>query len=351
MNSRHSSKCVSRFVHFAPRRSAFFLLMCWLSVGTAQAQYLPDRGAGNSGGGSFQDGEAVRESAHEIMSRPEFRHFRRLTTEKGFQLPFDPPFNNGANNPPDWRGDRDVNNDVNDQRARNQQPVFDEPARPQPEPAQQNWNQPRNNDGGQDFGDDMADAMPEWARDDGDWGGGNEAAAGSAAGGALGGLYTGFATLLLVVIVGLIGYAIAKSWGTGAKSIADGATAKSTTQQIMGDIEPDAAPGELPADVYIGEAEKLAAQGLFREAIAQLLLGAMSNVERSGLIRYRRGLTHRDYLRAIRLNEPLYASMKGMVRLYEPLGFGRRDATRKHFDLTLTGYETGFHGTAPVVNV
>ncbi|MDA1014020.1 MAG: hypothetical protein O3A00_06155, partial [Planctomycetota bacterium] len=89
----------------------------------------------------------------------------------------------------------------------------------------------------------------------------------------------------------------------------------------------------------------------FREAIAQLLLGAMSNIERSGLLRFRRGLTHRDYMRAARANDTVYPALRSMVRLYEPLGFGRRTATRKHFDLSLSGYETGFHGTTPVVSV
>ena len=63
---------------------------------------------------------------------------------------------------------------------------------------------------------------------------------------------------------------------------------------------PDTSPGELPADVYIARAKELAGEGRFREAIAQLLLGGMSNLERAGIVKYRKGLTHRDYVRASR---------------------------------------------------
>jgi len=116
-------------------------------------------------------------------------------------------------------------------------------------------------------------------------------------------------------------------------------------------LEPDKSPGELPADVYIQRARELAAAGKYREAIAQLLLGGMSNLERAGVVKYRKGLTHRDYVRAAR-RVPLadgtasatreYQSMRAMVRLYEPLGFGRRPPTPKHFEQSLAAYEAGF---------
>lgn len=112
-----------------------------------------------------------------------------------------------------------------------------------------------------------------------------------------------------------------------------------------GELEPETAPGELPADVYITKAREFAAAGKYREAVAQLLLGAMSNIERAGLIRYRKGLTHRDYARAVRSDAKIFKSMKAMVRVYEPLGFGRRVASQQHFEQTLSGYQAGFRGT------
>jgi hypothetical protein len=59
------------------------------------------------------------------------------------------------------------------------------------------------------------------------------------------------------------------------------------------------APGELPPAAYEARALKLAKTGDYRAAIRELLLGSMSWLERAALIRYRRGLTNRDYLRCI----------------------------------------------------
>jgi hypothetical protein len=81
---------------------------------------------------------------------------------------------------------------------------------------------------------------------------------------------------------------------------------------------------------------------MFREAIAQLILGAMSFTERSGLIRFRRGLTHRDYLRALRGRNEQHRAMRTMVAVYEPICFGRQPAQVLHFRTSLDGYQTGF---------
>lgn len=102
-------------------------------------------------------------------------------------------------------------------------------------------------------------------------------------------------------------------------------------------------PGELPADVYVQKARELAAAGEYRNAIAQLLLGAMSYIERADLIQYRNGLTYNDYTRAVYDDETIYQAMRTMVRVYEPLGFGRRHAMQAHFEQALAEYQAGFH--------
>ena len=105
------------------------------------------------------------------------------------------------------------------------------------------------------------------------------------------------------------------------------------------------APGELAADEYMRRAAELAQQGNYREAIAQLILGGKSHTERQGLIRYRRGLTHRDYLRALRTKPPQLSAFRTMVGVYEPICFGRRPAESQHYQTSIVGYETGFgHG-------
>ena len=59
-------------------------------------------------------------------------------------------------------------------------------------------------------------------------------------------------------------------------------------------------------------------------------------------IRYRRGLTFRDYLRAVRGYDRQHQYFGGMIRLYEPIGFGRRAANRESFDSVLASYLAGF---------
>jgi len=68
----------------------------------------------------------------------------------------------------------------------------------------------------------------------------------------------------------------------------------------------------------------------------------MSATERSGLIRFRRGLTHRDYLRALRGRNRPHQALRTIVGVYEPICFGRRPAQIDHFQTSLDGYETGF---------
>jgi hypothetical protein len=106
--------------------------------------------------------------------------------------------------------------------------------------------------------------------------------------------------------------------------------------------EAEIPPGDIPADEYLKRASELAERGLYREAIGQLILGAMSRTERSGLIRFRRGLTHRDYLRALRSRAMPHQSFKQIVSVYEPICFGRRPANMDHFQTSLDGYRTGF---------
>jgi hypothetical protein len=106
--------------------------------------------------------------------------------------------------------------------------------------------------------------------------------------------------------------------------------------------EAEVPPGDLPADEYLRRAAELAAKGLFREAIGQLILGAMSRTERSGLIRFRRGLTHRDYLRALRGQSAQHQALRTIVDVYEPICFGRRPAQYDQYQSSLEGYQSGF---------
>lgn len=117
------------------------------------------------------------------------------------------------------------------------------------------------------------------------------------------------------------------------------------TSQLQGEmvLEENISPAELAAATYLERAQALAKAGDYHKAIIQLLYGSMSFIERSGWIRFRKGLTYRDYLRAARPHGQPGESLRLMIRTYEPLGFGRREATREHFESTLQNYEAAFH--------
>jgi len=105
------------------------------------------------------------------------------------------------------------------------------------------------------------------------------------------------------------------------------------------DVELALTPGEKPADAWLAAAREAAAAGRFDEALALLLLGAMSHAERAGLIRPRRGLTYRDYLRAIPRDSAWHPTLAGLVNAYAPVGFGRREATSAAFAAAIAPYE------------
>jgi hypothetical protein len=101
-------------------------------------------------------------------------------------------------------------------------------------------------------------------------------------------------------------------------------------------------PGDLPSDEYLRRAGEYAERGMIREAIGQLILGAMSRIERGKLIRFRRGLTHRDYLRAVRTRLVAHRAFRQIVAVYEPICFGRRSAAMEHYLSSLDDYKFGF---------
>jgi hypothetical protein len=107
-------------------------------------------------------------------------------------------------------------------------------------------------------------------------------------------------------------------------------------------FDPSTPPGERPASVYLKRALALAEAGDFRGALRQLLLGAMSWTERRNLIRFRKGLTNRDYLRALRRRPTQHQGLQGVVVEFEKVYFGRRAATADRFQRVLPGYREGF---------
>ncbi len=96
-------------------------------------------------------------------------------------------------------------------------------------------------------------------------------------------------------------------------------------------IVPKLPPGEIASNVYEQRALDFASRGNYSLAIRELLLGAMSWIERSGRIRYRRGLTNLDYARAIGRDPPRRQAFSVMSLNFEKVFFGRRQATELMF--------------------
>ena len=101
-------------------------------------------------------------------------------------------------------------------------------------------------------------------------------------------------------------------------------------------------PGELAASTYESRAIQLASDGNYRAAIRELLLGSMSWIERAGMIRYRRGLTNRDYVRSVwRRHDKRDAYVTTAVQ-FEYVFFGRRTPTAEMFEACLTSFRGAF---------
>lgn len=156
----------------------------------------------------------------------------------------------------------------------------------------------------------------------------------------VGAVFHGMAWTILAVICGLILWLIVKAVYEFERP--SGFLPMRGTAGPGLDLAPAQAPGDLPADVYLAHARRFAENGQYKEAVVQLLLGAMSRVERAGWVRFRRGMTVRDYLRSIHRHHSAHDGFRAIVRAFEPLSFGRREPTEDHFDKSLKGYESGF---------
>ena len=156
-----------------------------------------------------------------------------------------------------------------------------------------------------------------------------------------GGLANMFAISVIVVIVLLLIVIAAMIVKTidAKKRNRDGLL--SDSEHMLSDVT--APPGELAASTYESRARQFASTGNYRGAIRELLLGSMSWIERAGLIRYRRGLTNRDYLRSVWRRADKREGYLTTASHFELVYFGRRSATAEMFELCLTSFQGAFH--------
>ena len=103
---------------------------------------------------------------------------------------------------------------------------------------------------------------------------------------------------------------------------------------------PESAPGELDPEEYWRRALSHGEKKHYREGMRDLLLGAMSAAERRGFIRFRRGLTNRDYWYSVR--GPARESFGSIASAFEHVYFGRREATADAFRETCGAFQKSF---------
>ncbi len=139
--------------------------------------------------------------------------------------------------------------------------------------------------------------------------------------------------LLLVVIAAMIVKSI-----DAKKRSRDGLL--SDSDDILSDVTTP--PGELAASTYESRAMQFASTGNYRAAIRELLLGSMSWIERAGLIRYRKGLTNRDYLRSVWRREDKRKGYLTTASQFEYVYFGRRTPTAEMFEMCLASFQGAF---------
>ncbi len=142
------------------------------------------------------------------------------------------------------------------------------------------------------------------------------------------------AIALIILIALVIKAASVKRSGSGVKKV--------RVDSDSDAIAPSTPPGELPSDEYMHRAMELAKDGDHRRAIRQLVLGGMSWIERAGLIRFRKGLTNRDYVRAVYRRTEQRKRFAGIVLGFERVYFGRRHATEQQFEECLAEYRDAF---------
>lgn len=161
---------------------------------------------------------------------------------------------------------------------------------------------------------------------------------GSAVGTAVSQLMLAIIIIVIFIVLGIIAWIIAKT--------VDFSSRRKSSAPSLGPLDEELVvttpPGEVAVNEYERQALDMAGKGDFAGAIRQLLLGSMSWIERRGLIRFRAGLTNRDYLRAVWRMEQQRGAFHNNASEFERIFFGRRDATPAMFTRCLEHFRGAF---------
>lgn len=166
----------------------------------------------------------------------------------------------------------------------------------------------------------------------------------SSSGGGVSGFGDGLAKIFLWTV--LIGLVIAVIWLIASFIRVRNPHARVSSDGLfdddvgLGDLA--VPPGERAVSTYEGRAIQMAREGNYGLAIRELLVGSMSWIERAGMIRFRKGLTNRDYARAVWRQQERRAAFTTTAITFERVFFGRREPTAEMFDECLTSFQGAF---------
>lgn len=165
-------------------------------------------------------------------------------------------------------------------------------------------------------------------------------------GAGMAGLFKILGIVALVCMVGLILWLIIPALLNVDRKLKD--TTQGDLLMSLTDEADGVSREQRSMEEYLDRARQMADRQEYREAVAYLLLAAMAEITARGLVTHRIGLTHRDYYRAIRRYPEQSQEYLKILKIYEPLAFGRRPAELSHYQRAFQSLEAGFRETQTI---
>jgi len=165
-------------------------------------------------------------------------------------------------------------------------------------------------------------------------------------GAGMAGLFKILGIVALVLMVGMILWLVIPTLFNQDRTLED--TTKGDLLMSLEDGEQGNRVDRRSMQEYLSHAREMADRSQYREAVAYVLLAAMAEITERGLVTQRIGLTHRDYYRAVRRHPELSQEYLKILKIYEPLAFGRRSAELSHYQLACEALEAGFRETQTI---
>lgn len=165
-------------------------------------------------------------------------------------------------------------------------------------------------------------------------------------GAGMAGLFKVLGIVALVCMAGLILWLIIPALVNVDRKLED--TTRGDLLMSLTDEADGVSREQRSMEEYQEHARQMADRQQYREAVAYLLLAAMAEITARGLVTHRIGLTHRDYYRALRRYPEQSQEYLKILKIYEPLAFGRRPAELSHYQLAFQSLEAGFRETQTI---